>query len=114
MELSPLVRRHLDGAEPPVSIKEFLEQLWKLNQVGDQEEAYITVCLAIMKKKCFDGSPVTFKMLVDKYSGYVRYCASQQTPAKFVKRINNFVKDGGYNTEYKVTNLSLKERFNIQ
>ena len=113
MEPSPLVRRHLNGAPPPITIEEFLSKLWKLNQVGDQEETYITVCLAILKKKCFDGSPVTFKLIVEKYTAYMKFCAAQQTPAKFTKRINGFVKDGGYNTDFKVSNASLKERFNL-
>lgn len=114
MELSPLVLRHLDGAPPPITPERFLKELWVLNEVGNQEEAYITTCLAILRNKCFNGDPVTFELIVSKYKAYLLHCAAERTASKFIKRIAGFVGSGGYNSVYKINNPSLRKRFNIQ
>ena len=101
------------GESPPVTPKDFTEKLWKLNEVGNQEEAYITTCLTIKNRKCFDGTPITFDLLIEKYTNYLRHCRNSSTLPKFIMQIENFMLKGGYNTAYKTSNPALKKRFGL-
>lgn len=113
MELSEKAKRLL-GDSPPITPAQFVERLWKQNEVGNVEDAYIITCLTIRNKKLFGGEPITFEILVDRYTNYMRHCRNNATPAKYIIRIENFMIKGGYNTVYKVRNPALSKRFGIE
>lgn len=98
------------GSRPEVSREEFLEKLWKLRPHGNVEDTYINLCFAIRSKKDFYGNPVTFDLVVKKYSAYVSMCSREDRPPQFIKTINSFIVASDFNMEFQ-TDSKLKNKF---
>ena len=106
--------RRMVGHPPPVTVKDFNERLWVLNPVGNQEDTYINVCVAIKIKRTFDNKPVTFELLVERYDAYIKHCQRDHRAPKYITQLKNFVIKNMFNEVYGGRNLSIDKRYNLK
>lgn len=99
MDLSEKARKHL-GNDPAITPKEFLERFWSLRPHGNVEDAYIQAAWDIAHSKDFYGKDLTLDGLIAKYKDYLAMCRNQGRAARYIKGIQNWMKDRMYNSEF--------------
>lgn len=92
---------HVLGVSPAVSLEEF-EEMWKINPVGNKEDAYIEVAYGVAKKFLLNGDRLTFAMLKERYGKYLEFAQARSPDPKFTSTIANWMRKGKYNEEFNV------------
>ena len=81
---------------------EFME-VFNLFPKGNPEKAYLEINYSLTMKKKFDGTPLTWVFLSDKYREYIAIKKQTNTDSMYIKSFESFVKSGDYNTDIKMT-----------
>lgn len=92
---------HVLGPSPAVTLEEF-EKMWSINPMGNKEDAYIEVAYAVARKFLLNGSPLTFKFLVDRYQEYFNFAQGRNPDPKFTSTIANWIRKAKYNEEFNI------------
>ena len=99
------------GPRPPVTKKEFMARLWSLNPSGNVEDAYINTCYAISSQKQFNGDPITFDLIVSKYTAYLQRERVKETEARFIRSVASFITKGGFNEHFEGLSSDVLNRY---
>lgn len=97
--LSERERKILGNDVVPVSKEEFSEKLFSIRPHGNIEDAYIWTCYAIRHIKDFKGQPVTFEVLVQRFSSYIASKRREAAEARYIRTLSSWIENGGYNIE---------------
>jgi len=81
------------------SKKEFLK-LFDLFPKGNPEKTYTEIKYSIATRKTFREEPLTWEMIVEKYTEYIKKRKKENTQEVYIKSLMNFVEQGDYNIDF--------------
>lgn len=92
--------------------KEEFIALFNLFPKGNPESVLREVKYTIMSAKTFDGNPVTWELINQSYSSYIKKRRDDESQDKFIKSLESFLKSKDYNIDFeKEPSMKQKDRF---
>lgn len=92
--------------------REEFTALFNLFPKGNPETLFREVKYTIMSAKTFDGDPVTWQLIEQSYSSYIKKRRDDEYQEKFIKSLDNFLKAKDYNIDFgKEPSMKQKDRF---